>query len=459
MRRALAVVLCVSTAGCFQPWSLDNLLYRCGGGCPAALTCDDGVCCLPDGEPVCPTLVPDGGVCANGNPPLPYYADKDGDGYGDPLNSRLACHKPVTEPYVTNADDCDDKSATSHPGGTEVCDGHDNDCNGKIDENQMPLTTYYRDRDGDGYGDPAETLTACMCMVPCVPPGYSDQSGDCAPMDGMRHPFAKERCNNLDDDCNGLTDDGDVLDAGDACSAGGLGLCALGTMQCSAGTFSCQSSHAPSLDVCDDQDNDCDGLTDEQPDCGGPASLTSGSDFTWGAQYVAPALSFTEQTSGCLKDRSGATAQSFVSPTWSGGGMGFHIWWIEAAGNKTWDLSRGPKLTLALDWSVAFPGHPPWESLDQPVVHVCGAGPMTMTRYVHSAGSLLGGSFANPMGSVNALLNLAAPADNGWVIGQSPGLDITKVKRLELLVQATDAGSMTRPTFTITFLPDAGFTP
>ena len=31
-------------------------------------------------------------------------------------------------------DDCDDTNPAAHPGGTEVCDGADNDCNGIVDD-------------------------------------------------------------------------------------------------------------------------------------------------------------------------------------------------------------------------------------------------------------------------------------------------------------------------------------
>lgn len=53
------------------------------------------------------------------------YADIDGDGFG--AVSLAACG-------VTNNTDCNDGNATAFPGGTEVCDGVDNDCDGLTDE-------------------------------------------------------------------------------------------------------------------------------------------------------------------------------------------------------------------------------------------------------------------------------------------------------------------------------------
>ena len=65
--------------------------------------------------------------------PLDFYADVDGDGYGDPNNMVSACTAPSGT--VANADDCDDQDAAVNPGAGEICDdGVDNNCDGQIDE-------------------------------------------------------------------------------------------------------------------------------------------------------------------------------------------------------------------------------------------------------------------------------------------------------------------------------------
>jgi hypothetical protein len=52
-------------------------------------------------------------------------------------------------------DDCDDSDPDVNPGATEICNGVDDNCDGQIDEGCYP---YYRDADGDGWGDPNDFI-------------------------------------------------------------------------------------------------------------------------------------------------------------------------------------------------------------------------------------------------------------------------------------------------------------
>ena len=103
--------------------------------------------------------------------------------------------------YSTNNTDCNDSNTNVHPGATEVCNGIDDNCNGQVDEGVK--TTFYRDADGDGYGNPNVTTQACS-----QPAGYVTNNTDCNDSNPNVHPGATEICNGIDDNCNGQIDEG-----------------------------------------------------------------------------------------------------------------------------------------------------------------------------------------------------------------------------------------------------------
>ena len=129
-----------------------------------------------------------------------YYRDLDGDGFGNPAVTQQGCSAPSG--YVASNTDCNDNNFNIKPTATEVCDGVDNDCDGSIDEGVAPIT-WYRDMDGDGFGNAAVTQTACT-----QPTGYVANSNDCNDNNFNIKPTATEVCDGVDNDCDGSTDEG-----------------------------------------------------------------------------------------------------------------------------------------------------------------------------------------------------------------------------------------------------------
>ena len=119
---------------------------------------------------------------------------------------RTVSFQLVTAPVDNDGDgffsdtDCNDNNPTVYPGAPEVCDGLDNDCNGSIDDG-LATTTYYRDLDGDGYGNPSNAAQFCSPQA-----GYVLDNTDCNDNNAAVHPGAVEICDGIDNNCNGLVD-------------------------------------------------------------------------------------------------------------------------------------------------------------------------------------------------------------------------------------------------------------
>ncbi len=132
-----------------------------------------------------------------------YFKDEDGDGYGQSDEFIEICQTISPEGYSTLSDDCDDTNAAINPGATEICDNIDNNCDGSIDEN-LPLFTYYVDEDNDGYGNSIDFIQICSASPPS---GYSTLDTDCNDLDASIHPASEEICDDIDNNCNGVIDE------------------------------------------------------------------------------------------------------------------------------------------------------------------------------------------------------------------------------------------------------------
>ena len=129
-----------------------------------------------------------------------WYADGDGDTFGDPSTGLTVCEAPPG--YVTNNLDCDDTSTDVSPDDTELCNGFDDDCNGQTDDNPTDIQLWYLDRDADGYGDDSTVIEDCSPV-----PSYISVGGDCDDLDAARSPGLPDLCNGQDEDCSGYADD------------------------------------------------------------------------------------------------------------------------------------------------------------------------------------------------------------------------------------------------------------
>ncbi|MGM5471046.1 MopE-related protein [Flavobacteriaceae bacterium LMO-SS05] len=197
------------------------------------------------------------GIDQNCDGMFSWYQDSDGDGYGSTTVVQSANASPGSG-ESNNSTDCNDGNASIHPGATDIV------ANG-IDENCDGMFQWYQDSDGDGYG----STTVVQSANASPGSGESNNSTDCNDGNASIHPGATDIvANGIDENCDGMfqwyqDSDGDgygsttVVQSANASPGSGE---SNNSTDCNDGN---NSVYPGATELCDNEDNDCDGFIDE----------------------------------------------------------------------------------------------------------------------------------------------------------------------------------------------------
>ena len=194
----------------------------------------------------------------------------------------------------------------------ELCDGKDNDCNTFVDDDiptapacektdgvcagatqacvdggfvatcdaasygpdyeAIETTCDGKDNDCDGQTDESVTGGACVSVGVCDGNVRACTMGSPGVCQAPNFEAVETSCDNRDNDCDGMTDE-DLF--GPTLCAKQLGVCAGKSPACVGGAFEASCTQAsygvdfePAETLCDGKDNDCDGATDRLADGG-----------------------------------------------------------------------------------------------------------------------------------------------------------------------------------------------
>jgi hypothetical protein len=166
--------------------------------------------------------------------------------------------QPCSTECGVGIEECDEGqwiNCTAQQPSLEICDGADNDCDTEIDEG-CPCIHNETQSCSSNIVDANGILLDPQCGIGVQLCEWGEWS-ECE----FWGTFP-ETCNNWDDDCENGIDNFSVV-CGDSETAG-VGLCKLGESTCMEGRWrGCEGVIYPEEEVCDQEDNNCNGLVDE----------------------------------------------------------------------------------------------------------------------------------------------------------------------------------------------------
>jgi hypothetical protein len=227
----------------------------CSAATPTAETCDgkdnncDGVC---DGF---------NAACSNVNTPGGPASDNLGDPSHSPIPQNV-CHPgeklcPASCGASNGFGACtgEEQGCNPHQDGTihcDVCNGKDDDCDNKVDEDFVPADC--STNCGIGQTQCVNGQIVCNSM-----PAGDDTT-----------------CDGIDDDCDGAIDEDWTCDPSPSCTGANCCACGTGTTcevnKCIGGHVTCTTTQPINPEQCNCQDDDCDGTVDENVTCGAGGS-------------------------------------------------------------------------------------------------------------------------------------------------------------------------------------------